>query len=67
MKIDCSDKAQIAEARSRVTETADLKKFDAFLADVKVFDFDNEDHVAKARACCTNCCSNVVIGFQFYN
>jgi hypothetical protein len=65
MKIDFSNKEKVAKYRSLATKKEDIMKFDVFLSEVKVFDFNNESHVNAARTCCTHCCENVTIENNF--
>lgn len=66
MKVDFSEKANVEALRSNLKTSSDLKAFDTFLLDVKIFDFDNEDHVAKAKKCCQNCCQTVTIHTEIH-
>jgi len=53
------NKEQISSIRSQITEASDLRKFDQFLAENDSFDFNDENDVVAARACCggDRCCT----------
>ncbi|MGC4130608.1 MAG: hypothetical protein QM564_13880 [Bergeyella sp.] len=66
MKIDLTSSAnqkQIASARSQIKESADLRKFDSFLAKYDVIDFNDSEQLSAAKGCCggENCCQNITI------
>lgn len=62
MKIDFSNQKNIDELRQAVKDEQDLAKFDSFLAEVKLFDFDNDEHVLKAQRSCALCCTPITTG-----
>jgi len=56
------NKEQISSIRSQINEAGDLRKFDEFLAKNDSFDFNDENDVTAARACCggEECCTIVI-------
>lgn len=62
MKIDQSkNQTAIGEIRSQISESADLTKFNTFLANYAVIDFDDAEQQQAMDSCCggENCCKNV--------
>lgn len=62
MKIDFSDKANADDIRSLLSKSGEIQKFDAFLASVPVFDFNNDEHVQMAKGSCAHCCDIMLPG-----
>ena len=60
------NREQIANVRSQIRVTDDLKKFDSFLAKHEVIDFNDEKIAGEEKACCggDNCCQNITIHFS---
>ncbi|WGD35641.1 hypothetical protein [Olleya sp. YS] len=59
---DKSNKSQISNVRSQIKDAGDLKKFDAFLAKHDSFDFNDDNDLKAAKACCggDECCTIII-------